>query len=207
MTPGIEMQNPAKLMATANQFAEMMETATCLIEALAPAMGRFGRLCAALDQLGGALKDSPAARTWTLPVHGTTPAQEQPATPAPVAPALASDSVEAPLQWIPAQLHRSGPDSATVVILFAGGAQPVDLERSYQTLAQVPGVEDVISGAYSRDRAAFDVRSSGPAPELALQQALASAVPGAASGEWTAVGEFLVLIGDSTAQAAQADAA
>jgi hypothetical protein len=200
MTAGTDMHDPDTLMATANQFAEMMETATRLIEALAPAMGRFGRFYAALDQLSGSIQDGPAARIWTLPAQGTIPAHEQPAMTTYMPLGGAANADDGSLRTALARSGASGPDSVTLVILFVGGSQTVDLEQVYQTLAEVPGVEEVIPGAYSRDRAAFDLRTSRPAHELELQQALVSAIPEATSGEWTASGEFLVVIGGPAAQ-------
>jgi hypothetical protein len=192
MRPGTDQRDPATLTATANEFVDMVETTTHLMEALAPALSRLGRLCAALDQLGASLHNIPP--TWT----GSAPSASVPAVPA--RPAAAPTPLGLTARPDMGSTRPAAPrsDSATLVFLLQGGSQPVDVEKIYQTLADIAGVEEVIPGAYSRDRAAFDLRTSRPAHELAIEQALKSAIPEIASWEWTASGEFVVVIRGST---------
>jgi hypothetical protein len=199
MTSGTDTHDLASMTATANQLADMMDTATRLMEALAPAMSRLGRMQAALDRLNGSLQDIPATRAWTAPAPGMAPSHHQQAAHGPVPLAVARNSYDTSTRST-----AQGLSSATLVFLLDGSSQSVDLERIYQTLAAIPGVEEVIPGAYSRDRAAFDLRTSRPANELALQEALTSAIPGVSSGEWTSSGEFVVAVGGTAGDASDA---
>jgi hypothetical protein len=202
-----DVHDLTELTATATQFAELMEAATSLMEALAPAMSRLGGLYAALDRLGGSLQEMPTARSW-MPIATTGVAAPQPSgAPARPSPGVTENSHNGSSPLVAHGSTSVALHSTTLVFLHYGGSQPADLEKVYQTLADIPGVAEVIPGAYSRDRAAFDIRTSRPAHELALQEALRSAIPDVISGEWMASGEFLVVIGGAGAQSAHAPTA